>query len=212
MTGATTGTAMFASSRISRIGGEAGQALVELLITLPILVVLVAMAYQLFRAHQSVVAALIDVHQTLFMRAFERNCADASPACQYSSDPGSEGLDGVAPWVTWDPTAITGVRLPVLRPFDDARDGHELVIASNRPSSEVACGGFTCKHTRLGAGTYMPWIRNLQFVADMERIDLDQAVGLGQGLANDVFDSSFNPKQGRAVVDAGMRIFKQFNW
>jgi len=201
---------MFASSRTRRNGGETGQALVELLLTLPILVVLFAMAYQLFRAHQSVLETLVEVHEMLFARAFERNCAEASSACQYSSDPSGEGLGGAAPRVTWDPSVIVAARIPVLVLFADATHGRELVIASNRRSSDVACGGLRCKRTRVGAGTYMPWIRDLQFVADIDSIDLDQTAGFSEGLANGVFDQSFTPNQARAVVDAAMHVVRWF--
>jgi hypothetical protein len=213
MTRITNGTLMCASSRTSRhVNGEAGQALVELVLTLPVLVVLVAMAYQMFRAHQAVAETVFEVHRALLARAFDRNCAKPSSACQYSSDPASEGLDGVPARVMWDPGVLTGARIPVVNMFADAAHGRELVIVSNRRSTEVACGGFRCKRTRVGAGTYMPWIRNLQFVADLDGLDLDQMAGVSEGMANGVFDQAFDPKAARVIVQAAMQAVRRFDW
>lgn len=139
---------------------ERGQAAIETLLLTFVLITFVAAAYQIFLVNQTIYRSLTAVHQKLFERGFVRNCSESrdDKSCEYSQDPGLEGMGGVAARVVWSPSEIPDVAIPVVGMF--GRYGladTELRLWSNRPDfagGDEVCPGLPCKRTRMGAGTY----------------------------------------------------------
>ena len=177
-----------------RVRSARGQATIETLVLTSILVLFVAAAYQLHTVNQSLYKALTASHQLLFQRAFARNCADHTSACEYSQDPGSEGLDGPDPRVIWDGMYGLPERgIPVTGTFMIPAMGSMILegkglslpqITSNRSDwgpkgdGDYLCPGQPCKRTRVGAGTYKSLMGGLLALKDvhMDGIDIGNVV------------------------------------
>lgn len=175
---------------------QSGQAAIETLVMMWILIVFIAAAYQVHLVNQTIYRSLAHVHQLIFEKAFERNCSSEGSECEYSQDPESEGLDGIAARVIWSPPELPEVNIPMVGMF--AREaaiafGGPPVVFSNRPEDVAAdCTGRKCKRTRLGAGTYKSWFRGLAFAFDPDwggfGFEGDEALGVTLAFGRDVFD------------------------
>lgn len=165
-----------------QFAADSGFALVEFLITLPMLVVCLAVIVQIHRAHEAVFHTLTSVHQALVSRALERNCARADDECQYSTDPRSDGFDGVSTIVVWR------LRIPVLAIFA----GPSIASAALPPFSAgaIECPQEPCRRVRIASGSYMTPQHGLRFALDVGRLEVDQSAGIAGAMAAGVFDGA----------------------
>jgi hypothetical protein len=151
----------------------------EIMLLTLLLVVFVAAAYQVHLVNQAVFRSISAVHQVLFRRAFERNCAEARPECEYSQDPIADGLPGPGGVVVWSPNEIPEARIPVLGIFRRQGLDADLRISSNRPeasSGAAECAPLPCKRTRVGSGTYKSLFGGVELLRSV-RADPDQVIG-----------------------------------
>lgn len=168
------------TTRQTSLKHQQGQAAIETILLSFVLIAFVAAAYQMFQVNQAVYHSLTAVHQLLFARAFERNCSDHRSECEYSSDPASANLGGVAPRVVWSPEEVPEIVIPVVGMFGryGLGDGGQPRLWSDKRQTDNLCPGLPCKRTKLGAGTYKNPIAGLLMLTqiDFQGIDPGQAV------------------------------------
>lgn len=134
-----------------RLRDQRGQAMTETILLIWILLVFIAAIYQLFLVNHTVYSSLAVVHTRLFEQAFDRNCAEPSDDCKYTTDDRGRGAR-----VVWSPQAVPEVVVPVVGMFDRAMpDGLRLEsVRYGRGGFDHACPGRPCKRTKVGSGTY----------------------------------------------------------
>lgn len=154
------------------INRQRGQAAVELMLMLFVLITFVAASFQIFLVNRTVFRSLSAVHQTVFEQAFDRNCFDArdDDGCDYSDDPPEDGYGGPSTLVVWHPDRFPEVKIPVLGLFRGGGLNDNLRLSSledDQVHRKDGCAGLPCKHTRLGAGTHASVFRGMRLLASV---------------------------------------------
>jgi hypothetical protein len=137
-------------TRVKSARAEHGQATVETLLLVTILVAFITAIYQVFLVNHAIFRMLAIAHVRLFRDAFETNCYAPTRNCTYGSDPHAR--------VIW--RDLPEVYIPVLPVFERAGVPGDLRVTSNSPMHAD-----TFKRTKAGSGAYLPPWEALAFAA-----------------------------------------------
>ncbi|MBI2834478.1 MAG: hypothetical protein HYX76_08630 [Acidobacteria bacterium] len=127
----------------TRPASDRGQAITETMLLTWILVLLIAMAWQLFIVNDTVFRSVTAVHADLFRQGYQANKSSKT----YNSDSNAK--------VIWNTTDIPEIEIPVIGMFRGVLPS-SIRIRSNVRGPEPAKGcPVPCKKSKMAAGTDM---------------------------------------------------------
>jgi hypothetical protein len=121
---------------------ERGQAITETMLVTWLLIVFIAMAWQMFIVNDTIFRSITGAHQEVFDRAQLRNCfTRGSQGCTYGTN-----VNGTAARVIWDRPQIPEAFIPIVGMFQPVLGQNVQLKSIYRPDGR--------KRTIMGSGSY----------------------------------------------------------
>jgi hypothetical protein len=140
-----------------RRDSDRGQAFIEAMLLIWLMIAFFAAVYQIFQVNQTIYRSMTAVQQKIFGLAFARNQKDS----EYTTDTTSGGKLGAR--VIWRSAEIPEVAIQTVGMFSHGYalagvDPSSLRLSSNARTNDDDCPGLPCKRTKMGSGNYKePW-------------------------------------------------------
>jgi hypothetical protein len=122
---------------------ERGQAITETMLVSWILILFIAMAWQMFIVNDTIFRSITAAHQKMFNIAWNRNCANRTvPGCGYGTN-----LNGGGARAIWDRPDIPEAFIPIVGMFQPVLGPTVRLRSIYRPDGR--------KRTIMGSGNYV---------------------------------------------------------